>query len=96
MFIYCVSFCSLCSLNFYRDLKNDNVFIDDSDPECPQLVLSDFGYSSGLHVPYTSNDVPKGGNIALMAPEVVSCIFVHGMSCIVTQLRCFIMFLLPF
>lgn len=47
--------------------------IDLNDDVHPILVLSDFGCSladkaNGLELPYTSYDVDRGGNSALMAP----------------------------
>ncbi|XP_017853192.1 uncharacterized protein LOC108607083 [Drosophila busckii] len=61
----------------HRDLKSDNVLIElqsDSE-ESPLLVLSDFGCCladkvHGLRIPYASSDIDKGGNAALMAPEI--------------------------
>lgn len=64
----------------HRDLKSDNILIelneDDLDSP-PVLVLSDFGCCladrvHGLQVPYTSFDIDKGGNAALMAPEIIN------------------------
>nr|XP_023023488.1 serine/threonine-protein kinase PINK1, mitochondrial [Leptinotarsa decemlineata] len=60
----------------HRDLKSDNILLDTSEPETPILVISDFGCcladkSHGLTLPYTSYDVDKGGNTALMAPEII-------------------------
>ncbi|XP_022219079.1 uncharacterized protein LOC111071853 [Drosophila obscura] len=59
----------------HRDLKSDNVLIELQDDESPVLVLSDFGCCladkvHGLRLPYVSHDVDKGGNAALMAPEI--------------------------
>uniref|UniRef100_A0A6P7GSH9 non-specific serine/threonine protein kinase n=1 Tax=Diabrotica virgifera virgifera TaxID=50390 RepID=A0A6P7GSH9_DIAVI len=60
----------------HRDLKSDNLLLDTSEPEAPMLVISDFGCcladkANGLMLPYTSYDVDKGGNTALMAPEIL-------------------------
>ncbi|XP_019869047.1 serine/threonine-protein kinase Pink1, mitochondrial [Aethina tumida] len=60
----------------HRDLKADNLLLDTSEPDVPVLVISDFGCcladrSNGLMLPYTSYDVDKGGNTALMAPEII-------------------------
>lgn len=59
----------------HRDLKSDNVLIEMLDDASPVLVLSDFGCCladkvHGLRLPYVSHDIDKGGNAALMAPEI--------------------------
>ncbi|XP_055642900.1 serine/threonine-protein kinase Pink1, mitochondrial isoform X2 [Toxorhynchites rutilus septentrionalis] len=61
----------------HRDLKSDNILIETPPNMPPILVLSDFGCciadkSNGLHIPYTSNQIDKGGNTALMAPEIIN------------------------
>lgn len=61
----------------HRDLKADNLLLDTSEESAPILVISDFGCCladrlNGLHQPYPSYDIDKGGNIALMAPEIVN------------------------
>ncbi|KAJ8948925.1 hypothetical protein NQ314_008327 [Rhamnusium bicolor] len=60
----------------HRDLKSDNILLDTSEPDTPILVISDFGCcladkQHGLMLPYSSYDVDKGGNTALMAPEIL-------------------------
>lgn len=60
----------------HRDLKSDNILIDSSSDSLPLLVLSDFGCcladsKNGLRLPYASNEIDKGGNQALMAPEII-------------------------
>jgi len=58
----------------HRDLKSDNLLISSSTGE---LVVADFG--CGLHqppnlrLPYVTDETGKGGNVALMAPEIDSC-----------------------
>lgn len=58
----------------HRDLKSDNLLICNS---TGQLVLADFGCA--LHQPpnlklsYSTEEIDKGGNLALMAPEIVLC-----------------------
>jgi len=60
----------------HRDLKSDNLLLDLSGgPEFPNLVITDFGCClsdtyHGLRLPYRTFDTDKGGNAALMAPEV--------------------------
>jgi serine/threonine protein kinase len=55
----------------HRDLKSDNLLICNSTGE---LVLADFGcalyHPPDLKIPYQTDEVCKGGNLALMAPEV--------------------------
>lgn len=66
---------------FRRDLKSDNILLDLSEEcdNCPTLVITDFGCcladkNHGLYLPYNSLDIDKGGNAALMAPEVVNAV----------------------
>jgi len=60
----------------HRDLKSDNLLLSLSGgPQFPQLVITDFGCcladtSNGLRLPYRTFETDKGGNAALMAPEV--------------------------
>lgn len=62
----------------HRDLKSDNILVDlNGNDRHPVLVLSDFGCcladkTHGLCIPYTSMDFDKGGNTALMAPEIIN------------------------
>ena len=65
----------------HRDLKTDNILVDCADDQMDDqlgtLVLSDFGCcwynpSHGFKCPYPTEDVDKGGNAALMAPEVAN------------------------
>jgi PTEN induced putative kinase 1 len=65
-------------LLFNRDLKSDNILLDISEESdnCPTLVITDFGCcladkNLGLYLPYNSHDIDKGGNAALMAPEII-------------------------
>lgn len=46
---------------------------------CPSLVITDFGCcladkNHGLYLPYNTHDIDKGGNVALMAPEVITAL----------------------
>ena len=60
----------------HRDIKCDNLLLSLSGgPQFPQLVITDFGCcyadkSNRLRLPYRTWDTDKGGNAALMAPEV--------------------------
>ena len=60
----------------HRDLKTDNILLSlAGGPQFPHLVITDFGCCladrrSRLRLSYTSWDTDKGGNAALMAPEV--------------------------
>jgi PTEN induced putative kinase 1 len=61
----------------HRDLKSDNILIDTSSDSLPLLVLSDFGCCladkvNGLKLPYSTHEMEKGGNQALMAPEIIN------------------------
>jgi PTEN induced putative kinase 1 len=61
----------------HRDLKADNLLLDTTEPESPILVIGDFGCcladkNNGLTLPYTSYEIDKGGNTALMAPEIIT------------------------
>lgn len=61
----------------HRDLKSDNLLLDTTEAESPILVISDFGCcladkNNGLSLPYTSSEIDKGGNRALMAPEIIN------------------------
>ena len=57
----------------HRDLKSDNLLICNATGE---LVLADFGcalyHPPDLKAPYPTDEISKGGNLALMAPEVSS------------------------
>jgi len=54
----------------HRDLKSDNLLIDVCD-SFPRLVISDFGCClDGLSLPFVTWETDRGGNAALMAPEV--------------------------
>lgn len=61
----------------HRDLKSDNLLLDLSEPDVPVLVITDFGCcladkTHGLFLPFTSYDIDRGGNSALMAPEIIN------------------------
>ncbi|KAL0128784.1 hypothetical protein PUN28_003880 [Cardiocondyla obscurior] len=63
----------------HRDLKSDNILLDLSEKtdNSPSLVVTDFGCCladkiHGLYLPFNTHDIDKGGNIALMAPEVIT------------------------
>ena len=60
----------------HRDLKTDNILLSlAGGHQYPHLVITDFGSCladrrNKLRLSYTSWDTDKGGNVALMAPEV--------------------------
>lgn len=61
----------------HRDLKSDNLLLDLTEPDVPVLVITDFGCcladkTHGLFLPFTSYDTDRGGNSALMAPEIIN------------------------
>lgn len=63
----------------HRDLKSDNVLLELDSDGCPRLVISDFGSclaqsDSSLQLPFNSRMVDRGGNSALMAPEVSTAV----------------------
>lgn len=63
----------------HRDIKSDNILITSSNADSVQVVLSDFGCcwanpSYGFKCPYLTEEVDKGGNAALMAPEVANAV----------------------
>ena len=67
----------LCSQGVaHRDLKSDNILLSlAGGAQYPHLVITDFGSclahrGNKLRLSYTSWDTDKGGNAALMAPEV--------------------------
>lgn len=59
----------------HRDIKSDNLFLDLTVPNAPQLVIGDFGCcladtEFGQQLPYFTADIDRGGNCSLMAPEI--------------------------
>lgn len=61
----------------HRDMKCDNILLDIDTDGTPNLVISDFGCcladnTYGLVLPYTTDLIDRGGNTALMAPEIAS------------------------
>ena len=61
----------------HRDLKTDNLLLDESTSDvCPHLVIADFGCCLadkrwGLKLPFITEEIDRGGNSVLMAPEVL-------------------------
>uniref|UniRef100_A0A0B7A7U4 non-specific serine/threonine protein kinase n=1 Tax=Arion vulgaris TaxID=1028688 RepID=A0A0B7A7U4_9EUPU len=64
----------------HRDLKSDNVLVDV--PEMggvPHLEICDFGSclaeeNKSLILPFPTNEIKKGGNACLMAPEIITAV----------------------
>ncbi|CAB3996866.1 Serine threonine- kinase PINK1, mitochondrial, partial [Paramuricea clavata] len=61
----------------HRDLKSDNILVNESANGMPHLVITDLGCCLaekrlGLKMPFETDETSKGGNAELMAPEVVS------------------------
>ncbi|KAH7643519.1 serine/threonine-protein kinase pink1 [Dermatophagoides farinae] len=57
----------------HRDLKLDNFLVQlpDNNDDYPWIVITDFGLcSTSLKIPFETDEVCKGGNHALMAPEI--------------------------
>ena len=59
----------------HRDLKSDNILVNESANGMPHLVITDFGCCLaekrlGLKLPFETDETSKGGNAELMAPEV--------------------------
>ena len=57
----------------HRDLKTDNILLSlNPNSDIPWLVISDFGSClTTLELPFQSEEVCRGGNRALMAPEII-------------------------
>jgi len=58
----------------HRDLKTNNILLDLSHgDEYPWLVITDFGFAStSLKMRFVSEETVRGGNLALMAPEIIT------------------------
>ncbi len=59
----------------HRDLKSDNILLALNENNSPKLVITDFGCCLAdrnleLKLPLESPHVDRGGNSAMMAPEV--------------------------
>lgn len=57
----------------HRDLKTDNILLSlNPNSDIPWLVVTDFGFClTSLSLPFNSDEVCRGGNRALMAPEII-------------------------
>lgn len=65
----------------HRDIKSDNLLIETREEGFPRLVIADFGscFDGGhrnMLLPYETDYVDRGGNPALMAPEV--SVYLHS------------------
>ncbi|XP_023690733.2 serine/threonine-protein kinase PINK1, mitochondrial [Paramormyrops kingsleyae] len=63
----------------HRDLKSDNILLEFDSGGNPRLVITDFGCCLAerdceLKLPFNSRWVNRGGNSALMAPEIATAI----------------------
>ncbi|XP_039611717.1 serine/threonine-protein kinase PINK1, mitochondrial [Polypterus senegalus] len=63
----------------HRDLKSNNILMEYDSVGSIRLVITDFGCCLaesywGLKLPFNSTCVDRGGNVSLMAPEVVSAV----------------------
>ncbi|CAF92841.1 unnamed protein product, partial [Tetraodon nigroviridis] len=63
----------------HRDLKSDNVLLELDAAGDPRVVISDFGCclsqrDRSLQLPFSSVCVSRGGNVSLMAPEVINAL----------------------
>ncbi|XP_050524704.1 serine/threonine-protein kinase Pink1, mitochondrial [Daktulosphaira vitifoliae] len=63
----------------HRDMKSDNILLEipENNDVCPTLAVTDFGCcladkNNGLKMPYKTCETDRGGNISLMAPEVIT------------------------
>jgi PTEN induced putative kinase 1 len=67
-----ISFLTKCQIT-HRDLKTDNILLTfGNDSDTPWLVITDFGFSlTSLSLPFPCDEVCRGGNRALMAPEII-------------------------
>ena len=59
----------------HRDLKGDNLLVNETSSSLPHLVIADFDCcfaekNFGLVMPFETAQTDKGGNSWLMAPEV--------------------------
>jgi len=67
----------------HRDLKSDNILVNVcTDDGTPHIVITDFGCClfdhEDMRLQYTSSYTDRGGNFALMAPEIATAIPRHG------------------
>ncbi len=68
-----VSFLVKCQIS-HRDLKTDNILLTlNPNNDIPWLVVTDFGFClTTLSLPFNCDEICRGGNRALMAPEIIS------------------------
>jgi len=65
----------------HRDLKSDNILIDIRDDGSIQIAITDFGcclVEQDMLLPYSTRYTDRGGNFALLAPEIATAIPQEG------------------
>lgn len=53
----------------HRDLKPENILLKNSELDCTDVKIVDFGLSAVFHLDRSKNDNIKAGTLAYMAPE---------------------------
>jgi len=66
----------------HRDLKSDNILIDYRNDGYQRVVITDFGCclaNENLLLPFSTLHTSRGGNLALMSPEIATAIPQDGL-----------------